>query len=271
MKIRLSLRKLVDVIILVLFVIAAWRIIGVRSRSSEDLSLVTPLTPAVKPGDILRLPGVDWSTGRTVVLVVSSTCPSCNADIPFYRQLGTAATPAAQVVAVSAEGAPVISDWFRQNEVDVRRTYHVADPLSHGLTLTPMVLIVNAEGRVTDLMIRKLTEADRELILERVRNPSAAALDNSGQLREISTAELQRMGSRQIQLLDVRSRDHFRKSHRPAARNVPAPELKARARIELNSGSPIVLDCLQPRAVACRSAGWTLVDAGFADVSLLIR
>jgi rhodanese-related sulfurtransferase len=79
------------------------------------------------------------------------------------------------------------------------------------------------------------------------------------------------MNSRQIQILDVRSREHFGTGHRAGARNIPSPELKARAPIELDSANPVVVDCLQPKATACRGPGWVLVDAGFREVSLLLR
>ena len=35
---------------------------------------------------------------------------------------------------------------------------------------------------------------------------------------------------------------------------------------------PVVVDCLQPGAATlCRAAAWTLIGAGFADVSILMR
>lgn len=270
MQTRLSLRRLIDGTILLLIVITGWRILHVTRHPLADTSLVTPVTPAVRIGDIFRLPSVEWSAPRTVVLVISSTCPSCNANVPFYRKLASLATSQVQVVAVSAQPEAEIRDWFRQNQVDVRSIHRLVDPLSHGLTLTPMVLMVNAEGRITDLMIRKLDETDQARVLERVRQPRTVALDNSQQLREISTTDLHRITGR-VQILDVRSRDHFHSGHRADARNIPSPELEARAPIELDLSSPVVVDCLQPKATACRGAAWTLIEAGFGDVSLLIR
>lgn len=271
MHIRLLLRRLVDGAIVLLLVITAWRILAIRSQPLADPPAVTSDAPALKSGDLIRLPGVHWSAPRTVVLVVSSTCPSCNANLPLYRQLVPLATPDTQLIVVSTQPTTVIADWLGHNQGDMTTIHRIADPLSHGLTLTPMVLIVDRKGRVTDVMIRKLNEADQERVLERVRNPAAMPLDNSQQLREISMPDLERINSHeQIQLLDVRSRDQFREGHRVGARNIPASELRARAPIELDSGSPVVVDCLQAKGAGCRGAGWTLLDSGFSDVSLLI-
>jgi hypothetical protein len=146
-----------DVMILILLVTGALRLTGITRNPPVDTSSVTALTPPVKPGDILRLPGVEWSAQRTVVLMVSSKCPACVGNVPFYRQLAASAAPQLQVVAVSEEPEATVGAWLRENQVNVTRTHIVSDDASsHGLILTPMVLILDAEGRITDVMIRKL-------------------------------------------------------------------------------------------------------------------
>lgn len=268
MRARLLFRGLIDATILLLLVLTASRLIGVARYSSATSSANTP---AVKRGDILSVPGVRFVAPRTVVLVVNSTCPACNANVPLYRRLASMATAQVQVLAVSSEPGAVIAKWLRENRVDVTGVTRVADPLSHGLSLTPVILIVDAAGRVTDLMIRKLDDKDQARVVERVRDPNSVALDNSLQVHEISLADFPHITSHRVQLLDVRPRDYFRDGHRPDAVNIPSTELAARAPIELDSSSPVIVDCLQSKAVACRSAAWTLVDAGFGHVSLLIR
>jgi rhodanese-related sulfurtransferase len=268
------LRHVLDVTILLLLVVTAWRIVSNTAHDPADSALVRGITPAIKIGDLLALPGVTWSAPRTVVLVVSSSCPACNDNLPFYRRLATIATPQLQVVVVSTQPISVIGAWLNGNHVSLKSIHKLNDPLSLGLTLTPMVVILNAQGRVTDLMIRKLDDRGQAQVLERLTNPNALALDNSGPIREISTQELATLSlssRHKIQLLDVRSRDGFRDGHRVDATNIPAPELNARAAIELDKSVPVIVDCLQPGRTACRSAAWTLIDAGFHDVSLLIR
>jgi rhodanese-related sulfurtransferase len=266
------IRRLVDISILLLLLATAWRVFGVIHHPLAQMSSVTMVTPAVKAGDILQLPGVVWDAPRTAVLVVSSSCSSCNANLPFYRRMTALASSQLHVVALSNEPATAIGSWLRQNQVNLWNIYTVAEPLSHGLTLTPMVLVVNAEGHVTDLMMRRLDESDQDTVLERLRNPSALALDNSRRIREVSSGDVEVAKSQhQVQMLDVRSRERFQYGHRADARNVPSVELSIRAPIELDARIPVIVDCLQPGAVACHAAAWTLIDAGFDDVSLLIR
>jgi rhodanese-related sulfurtransferase len=272
---RPALRRVVDGAIIALLLMSGWRVFGMVRRPPNDTSraAAAALTPAVKVGDVVRLPGVVWTAPRTVVLVVSSTCRSCNDNLPFYQRVVATTPSPLQVVAVSVEPETVIGKWLGEHRVEVGSIHRVEDLLSHGLTLTPMVLIVDGEGRATDVMIRRLNEPDQAKVLERIRHTQAPALDNSQQIRELSTNDLAAMkAGRRIQILDVRPREQFLDGHRGDARNIPSRELGARAPIEVDSRVPVIVDCLQPgAATSCRSAAWTLLSAGFDDVSMLIR
>lgn len=266
-------KRCFDAGLFLLFAITLWRLVA-TSGLLDATPYPVAITPAVKRGDLLRLPGVQWSKSRTVVLVASSTCPACNANVAFYREIAaqTMASSSIQTVIVSMESVKSMKEWSLAKELDVAIIYHVDDLASHGFMLTPMVLIVDAGGRVTDIMIRRLGEADQARVLNRLRDQHAAALDNSQQIRELSADQMLNMASSvQAQIVDVRSRDQFRRSHRTGARNIPLEELDGRAPVELDSGTPIIVDCLQPGATACRSAAWRLIDGGFTDVSILIR
>jgi len=266
-------RRFIDAAIIVLLIITGWRLLSLSHRPADDTGRASALTPAIKPGDMFRLPDVAWAAPRTVVLIVSSTCPACNDNLPFYGQVAALATEQTGVVAVSAEPEAIVGSWLREHHVAVQEIYRLKDLSAHGLTMTPMVLIVDAQGRVTDLMIKRLTQSDQAMVLERVRSPGAPALDNSKQIRELSTHELAAMSTRgDIQMLDVRTRETFQRGHRDGARNIPSRELGARALLEADSRIPVIIDCLAPGAASyCRSAAWELVDAGFSDVAILIR
>jgi rhodanese-related sulfurtransferase len=132
------------------------------------------------------------------------------------------------------------------------------------------MIMLDASGRVTDVMIRRLSEDDQATVLERLRNPHAQPLDNSKMMKEISAAQLN-AAQQKLQFLDVRPSELFRAGHRSGARNIPLNELGARCRFELDAATPIVVDCLPLSGVQCRGAAWTLVDMGFSGVSILIR
>ncbi len=275
MRMRLSPRHLVDGSMLFLLVVTALRLVHVGRDPRADASIVTELTPPVKSGDIVRLPGVEWSAPRTVVLVVNSTCPACNANLPFYRLVAASKTPQVDVVALSEESPAAISAWFRQNQVNVTTIHSVVDATSRGLIQTPIILIVDARGRVTDQIVRKLDEPDQARVLERIRNPETAALDNSQRVREVSLSEVKATASRRsIQMLDVRPREGFQYSPLAGAKSIPYQELRTRAPVELDLHVPVVVECVRPdkrRAATCRAAAWWLVDAQFEDVSIVTR
>jgi rhodanese-related sulfurtransferase len=274
----MPVRRLVDGAIILLLLATAWRLLGASRQPNAYGLPATPLTPAVKSGDILRLPGVPVTADRTIMLFVSSTCPACNENLPFYRQLSALGSSDVALVAVSAEPTEVVSEWLRHGQVDVDSIHNVPAPLSYGLTLTPTVLVLDAEARVTDLMIRRLDNADQARLLTRLQNSEASRLDNSLDVREISDTEIENIKQQGIQtkhpaqLVDVRLRDGFRYSHREGARNIPAEELTARAPFELDPRAPVIIDCMQPGARAtCRPAALMLRSLGFDSVFIVIR
>jgi rhodanese-related sulfurtransferase len=261
-------RRVLDAFLIVLVLVTAWRMFdGSRSDAPGTKEVLTPR--ALRQGDLLRWPGVEWSS-RNVVLMLSSSCPACNANLPFYRRLASQALPGVGLLVVSAEPSHVIADWLYGSGVNVSNIHHLDDPLSHGLTLTPMIILADADGRVTDLMIRRLDERDQERVLNRIRHSAAPPLDNSQRVREILENDLTTLPDG-AQVIDVRSRAQYANRHRPLARNIPMEELRARAAIELEPDAPVVIDCLQLGAERCRGAAWILVEAGFSDVSVLIR
>lgn len=268
---RWTLRRTLDVALVLAVAITALRLFTDWGPLPPRASEASSLTPTVKVGDSLDLPGVRWTAPRSVVLFLSSTCPACNANLPFYRQIADAVGTDVQLVAVSTETVDVLRSWLRTNGVDIREVKQLQGPMSQGVTLTPTILLVNAGGRVTDVMIRKLAEPDQAKVIERIRGLASDPLDNSQQIGEISLADLATLALSPPLVLDVRPREAFRAGHHPEARNIPLSELKARAPIELQSTDRVVVDCLQPGATICRSAAWMLVDAGFTNVSILMR
>jgi rhodanese-related sulfurtransferase len=261
--------RFIDAILVALLIVTAWRLFDV-SRSDGLGTTAVSNSRALRQGDVLRLPGIEWSASRNVVLVLSSTCPASIANLPFYRRLISEAHPGMGLFVVTLEPTDVVAEWLKRGGINLPNIHHVDDPSSFGLTLTPMVVLTDGDGRVTDLMITRLDERDQERTLTRIRDSAAPALDNSLRVREILVDDLD-TSSRPLQMIDVRSRERFRSGHHPMARNIPIDELESRAVIELEIEAPVVVDCLQPGGGICRSAAWTLVWAGFSDVSVLIR
>lgn len=73
------------------------------------------------------------------------------------------------------------------------------------------------------------------------------------------------------QLLDIRKRDAFTRSHLPGAINIPEDELTARSLNELSMSRPIVVDCPSETRDLCSYVERILQRAGFKQVSMLRR
>ena len=135
--------------------------------------------------------------------------------------------------------------------------------------MTPILLVVDRAGRVTDIMIKQLQPSDEQRVLDRLEQKGPDPLDNSQQLHEFSVEDIAHI--RSVRLLDVRSRDRFDAGHLRGARNIPVAELLSRAQIELKQTDPVVVDCLYPESGACRAAALGLISRGFSEVGVLIK
>jgi rhodanese-related sulfurtransferase len=268
MRLSVSSRILLDSALVLLLLLTGWRVLHARTRTiTTGSNSVT--VPSVKRGDTIRFVGVNWTAPRTVVLVISSTCPASNASTPFYQRLAALVTPDLDIVTVAPEPPDTVRAWLRSKGVSLARIYQASDLPSLGFHMTPILLIVDRTGRVTDIMLQKLQPADEQRVLDRLAEPDADPLDNAQQLHELSTEDLRHI--RNLRVLDVRSADRFAAGHFQGSRNIPAAELLSRAPIELGRDDAIVVDCLYPKSGGCRPAAWALISRGFSDVGVLIK
>lgn len=269
MPVFLLLRRAFDIAIIVALAVTAWRLLHVMRPEAETPEAVT--VSSIKLGDTLRVPGLSLARNRTVVLVLRSSCPACNANLPYYERLSLLASADVEMVVLTTEPEADARRWLRDNQVQVNRIIRT-EPSAHGLTLTPIIMIVDRQGLVSDIAIRQLDRDQQDAVIGRVRHKDLyAAFDNSQQIGEISEGQFSALEAGSVQLLDVRPRELFKRSHQLNARNIPVNELAARATVELDASVPTVVDCAQPRSAGCRSAAWILIDAGFTNVALMLR
>ena len=126
-----------------------------------------PRPEAIAAGTKLSLPGIDWkANGRTLVLVLSTTCRFCTESGPFYQRLAQerANNQNIHLVAVFPqpleEGQKYLSDLgvtvdeVRQARLD-----------SIGIMATPTLILANADGAVAESWLGKLPgEKESELL-----------------------------------------------------------------------------------------------------------
>lgn len=264
--------RIVDVIIALAAIFTLTRyVIARRGVDAARAELSAPIQPA----QALHVDGIDWSAAdRTVVVLVSPTCPACNASSVFYQRLtrAIAATPQARLVFVATEPSAEVDAWFRQLNIAPQAVVQVAKPTSLGFFTVPSLVIVDRRGTVTDLMANKLTEAEQDRVLARLADPASPALNNAVAAREVSETDFDRVvaGQRPI-VLDLRDRDSFQRASRRGALNIPLDELAMRAQFELANRTPIAIDCDGVPIQACRQAAMLLTDNGGRSVWLLPR
>lgn len=99
-------------------------------------------------GKTVAVPGVDWkSSGRTIVLVLSSTCHFCSESAPFYRRLVERAHAGpTRVLAMLPQPAAEGNVYLKSLGVPLEAR-QVFLPAIH-VRATPTILLVNARGVV---------------------------------------------------------------------------------------------------------------------------
>ncbi len=81
---------------------------------------VPPEPRIVKPQQKISLPGIDFKQSqKTLLLVLSSTCPFCSRSMPFYQRMMQSKGEHARVIVVGGEDEKTLSNYLRINEVPV--------------------------------------------------------------------------------------------------------------------------------------------------------
>jgi hypothetical protein len=125
-------------------------------------------------GREVQLPGADWHAAPiSVLLQISSTCPYCNASMPFYQQLMAvrqARTAKVPVIVASTDAVAIMRKHLEDEQVTVDKVLHSRPDVF--AAVTPTVYIVDSHGVVQRAFVGKLDAAgEKELlaIVERGR------------------------------------------------------------------------------------------------------
>jgi len=262
-------RRFWDLLIVAGVLVTVWR--GAEAFSEWRRAPVADEVKLLTRGDVLRA-SVRWETSpRHLVLLVSTSCPACEASAEFYKRLFTQVRDLkqARTVIVSPQPASEVRAWLDRHAIVAEQIVSVRDPAALGFTVFPSLLLVDQAGRVTDVLLRRLSDTEQSAILERLADMDAAPLDNTDYAPEIDDRQLTELSAASsVQLLDVRERRLFAEFHRPGAMNIPADEISSRAPVELASSDPVVVACSPGGMSVCRSVGRALRRLSF-DVRLL--
>ncbi len=240
------------------------------------------LAPLIADGIRLDVPMLSLKPGvRTVLLVVSTSCPYCARGTPFYRTLRSAAnggTGRETVVLCPVEdrrllGAKTLAEqWLDAEAIRADRIVYL-DPRILGIPATPTIVVIDGAASVSAVWIGVLTGEDEASVrrcaegLTWDRNTPA---QQSYRFQRYSRTTVRARGAN-VTLLDTRPRNAV-DSGNPAAdgRRIPVDELPVRAPIELDRSREVVVNCLPQGVGDCWQAARSLKTTGYS-VGLLDR
>ena len=101
--------------------------------------------------------------------------------------------------------------------------------------------------------------------------PAAPGTAEAPSSKTITVAEMKKLqpAARPL-VLDIGSRDAFKRGHTPGAVNIPVDELPVRAGIEL-AGAKVAIDCTRDEMWRCQAAGAILGQQGLTQTLILVR
>jgi hypothetical protein len=273
LKSRPVARRLLEVLLVAVLVVAAVRWFGWYTAYDSGQNTWHGATPAIRVGDTFVAPGVSGER-RHLLLVISTTCPACNADRPFYRQLSEAVskTRGIDFTVVSREAIETVRAWLEPSGIRPHRISRMTRLGESGIVFTPTILITTQEGIITDMVQRAVAHNGlAAAMLQRITAPlKADPLNIDYVAQEIAIDEYLRAPMTNVQIVDVRERGRRGGPRLAGAVAIPADELAVRARAELDVLSPLAIDCTEGDPAACRLAGADLLEMGFSRVVVVV-
>lgn len=144
----------------------------VLSRRPDPATL-----PLMKIGDSVKLPGSSPGAARpTLVMVLSSQCPSCIHDVPFYKQLSglrASSGGALRLVAVLPEKRAVAATFLGSSSVNTDEILSMA-PRQLGVQLLPTLLLIDERGKLARYWVGELDQGRQQEVLSVLQASCAA-------------------------------------------------------------------------------------------------
>lgn len=155
------------------FIAACLALVGlaVSRRTADEAAAASAAIETGLIGREVRLQDDADGPGRPgVVIAISSSCRFCTESTPFYRQLADAHRRANgdwSLTFVGLEDPAALSSYLRSHGVDSPRV--AALPLDLGIRGTPTLLMIDGNGKVTEALWGKLSEAQEKDTLAALR------------------------------------------------------------------------------------------------------
>lgn len=111
---------------------------------------------------------------RTLLVVLSSTCPVCTDAMPFYRRLVDAAASAGEgprLVVAGYEAVDAMDRYLRQHGVSPDEVIELDREMPIGIQVVPTLLLLGREAVVEQVWTGRLTEDAEKAVLSTLFGP----------------------------------------------------------------------------------------------------
>ena len=158
-----------DILVVAVGLIIVWNFLAHRRLSIPGFSKEEP-----KIGSRLNDVDINWNLSeRSIVLLLSNSCPYCEQSSPFYRHLLSVAGSRVQVVALFPQSADAARAYLAAHDLKIS---NVRAPARVPWELrTPTVLLCDRGGKILKSWIGRQQPKGEEEILA-ATSPSSAAL-----------------------------------------------------------------------------------------------
>jgi rhodanese-related sulfurtransferase len=256
-----------NVVLAALFAYTAWSVGNQFLWSRVDPSRGEQL----KIGTSVTLANTDWAKNRTsLILVLSSKCPHCNASVPFYRTILSALSPeAVHVIAVFNEPMVSARAFLRTAGLDRISDIRIMNYRTLKVSGTPTLILADGQGKIISSWSGRLTESGEKSVFSTLGiQPATPLKSESAELPSrdvVSGAKLASLlhSKPSMPILDTRERQQFLHGHITGARNIPLDELEARVSHEIPANVAIAVDChYVTRCESQAKNGYTITACG---------
>jgi hypothetical protein len=119
-------------------------------------------------GKTIEVSGLSFPRSRaSVLLVISTQCHFCEESLPFYRALSTELKGKADLLAVLPQPQPEAAAFLHAAHVEATQVA-TASPMQLGVTGTPTLLLLDRNGRVQDVWLGRLDDAQQAQVRARL-------------------------------------------------------------------------------------------------------
>jgi thioredoxin-related protein len=131
---------------------------------------VTQAAPALKAGDRISVPNEDWEkNGKTLLLVLSTSCHFCTESAPFYRTLVAKTQNEQQlhVAAIFPQSVEEGREYLSSLGIIVADVLNVPRQ-SFEVKGTPTLILVDDKGAVVNSWTGKLAPTEESAVISKV-------------------------------------------------------------------------------------------------------